>query len=309
MLSYGATNQQRLVKELNASVSQLIPWIIVSDKLTITDSTLNLKIVDPKLPTRRIQFSASTTASIGILVVLNASTSVSRGASGQENFVTVILQAANFQQVLAQLVGSTVTIPADYPILMDNQYLATVTIVFKKLNPTDNEFELAPVSVGVSASNVTTWALGPLFVTDLSLTAGFDCTTIPSTNTLSLNGRTKISGSTNPVDVLITLTNLETLIIGIATPIEPTQLVGTFVLGGLDSQSLQAPDVTSASGPDGYRDAACVNASIIFMRDTSWYADSLSLDVASGVQQWSLVDSYLWAKDLKLAIALKDMHA
>lgn len=44
------------------------------------------------------------------------------------------------------------------------------------------------------------------------------------------------------------------------------------------------------------------------MRDTSWYADSLSLDVASGVQQWSLVDSYLWAKDLKLAIALKDMH-
>lgn len=83
------------LKELDASVSQLIPWIIVPDKLTITDSTLNLKIVDPKLPTRRIQFSASTTASIGILVVLNASTSVSRGASGQENFVTVILQAAN----------------------------------------------------------------------------------------------------------------------------------------------------------------------------------------------------------------------
>lgn len=237
------------LKELDASVSQLIPWIIVPDKLTITDSTLNLKIVDPKLLTRRIQLATSTTASIGILVVLNASTSVSRGASGQEKFATVILQAANSQQVLAQLVGSTVTIPADCPILTDNQYLVTVIIFCKKLNPTDNEFGLAPVSVGVSASNVTTWALGPLFVTDLSLTAGFDSTKTPSTDTLSLNGRTKISGLTNPVDVLITLTNLETLIIGIATPIEPTQLVGTFILGGLDSQNLQAPDVTSASGP------------------------------------------------------------
>ena len=302
------TNNIWSLKELDASISQVTPWIIVPDKLTVTNSTLKLRIKDPKLSTRQIQFSASTSVTIGTLAVVNVSISVSRGANGQEDSITVVLQAANFQQVVAQLAGSPVTIPADCPILTDNQYSATVTIICKKLKPTDTEFALASIGVRVSASNVTTWTLGPLSVTDLTLTAAFDYTTDPSTNTLSLSGRTRISGLDSPVDVTITVTNLQTLIIAISTPLEPTQLVGTFVPGGLNSQSLQAPDITSASGLDGYRDAAGVNASITFMRDTSWYADNLSLDVASGTQQWSLVDSYIWAKDLKLTVALTNMH-
>ncbi len=307
-LTIQQTNDVWSLKELDASVSQASPWIIIPNKLAITNSTLNLKITDPKLSTRQIRFSASTTVTIGTLVAINASISVSRGVSVQEDSVTVIIQAANFQDICTQLVGSGVTIPADCPILTNNQFSATVTVVCKKLNSTDPGFTLASVSVEVSASNVTTWTLGPLSVTDLSLAASFDCTTTPSVNTLSLFGRTLISGLTSPVDVLITLTNLQTLVILINTPIEPSQLVGTFVSGGLDAQSLQAPNITSASGLDGYRSAPGINASITFIRDTSWYADNLSLSVASGTQQWSLVDSYLWAKDLNLTIALTNMH-
>ena len=110
------------------------------------------------------------------------------------------------------------------------------------------------------------------------------------------------------MDVLITLTDLQTLVISISAPIEPTQLVGTFVPGGLDAQSLQAPDITSASGLGDYRSAPGTNAHITFIRDTSWYADNLSLSVASGTQQWPLVDFYLWAKDLDLAIALTNIQ-
>lgn len=302
------TNNVWSLKELSASISQASPWTIIPNKLTITNSTLNLKITDPKLVTRQIQFSVSTTVTIGTLVALNASISVSRGTNGQGDSVTVKIQAANFQDICNQLVGSQVTIPAECPILTDDQFSASVTVVCKRLNATDPGYTLASVSVGVSASNVTTWTLGPLSVTDLSLTASFDYTTTPSTNKISLLGRTLITGLQNPMDILITLVNLQTLVILFSAPIEPTQLVGIFVSGGLDAQSLQAPDITSAAGLDGYRSAPGTNASITFIRNTSWNADNLSVNVASGTQQWSLVDSYLWAKDLNLAIALTNMQ-
>ena len=289
------------LKELDAFLYQSKPWTIIPDKLTITNSTLNLKITDPRLPSHKIQFTASTTVKVGKLMDLNASISISRGAN--EDTVTVVLQAAKFQDICNELVGTGLTIPEGCPI--NDQILATVTVICTKKSG-EGRFVLASVCVSVSAHSLTTWQLGPISVTDLSLSATFD--RIAGKNTLSLSGRTKISGVENPVDVQITLKDMKTLILSIQTKIQPTQLVGTFVPGGLDAQTLQAPNITSATGLDGYRSAPGINASITFIRGPPWYADNLSLDVVSGTQKWFLVKDYLWASDLKLTLALKNMH-
>ena len=300
-------NNAWTLKEMDAQLHQVSDWVIVPDKIKVTDSFLNLKITDPKSSQRTIDFVASTTIQIGTSIIITASISVHKGQDGVEDSLSIVANVSNFQSIVSALTNSTVAIPADCPSF--DTYSAMLTIICKqqpKQASSDSGFGLSSIDIVVAATNLS-WTLGPLAVTNLGLSAAFDFTKSPTVYTFAIGGRTLISGVNTPLDVIITLKNSQSLSFVISTPLEPTQLVSLFSSGGLDSGSLQGPDITADTGLSGYRDTACAGASITFLRGTAWYADNLMIGVNSGTTQWSLVTNVLWAQNLSLAVVLNSI--
>ena len=283
----------------SAQLTQAEAWTIIPNKLSITSSILYLQITNPSSPQRLIQFSAGTTIVIGSTTFINAAITATAGGDGTSNSVKIIVSASNFQDAVNALIGAPVTVPQDCPVLNDG-YSASTTITCKKDNT--GSWGLATLDVEVSATNLTTWNLGPISVTSLSLSAKYDFTTSPSTTTITVFGSAVISGVT--VNVTITLTDISTLSVVIMTPLEPLQLVNQVSNGGLNN----APDVTADSGLSNYETLDCVSAGIVFKRDSSWYADNLYLKVASSKNHWAMVSDVLWAEDLYLMLALNNLR-
>ena len=300
-------NNAWTLKEIDAQLQQVTDWVIIPGKLIVTDSFLDLKITDPRTSQRTIDFVASTTIQIGTSIIITASISVHKGQDGVEDSLTIISSVSNFQSIISVLTNSTAVIPADCPSF--DTYSATLTIICKqqpKQAPSDSGFGLSSIDIVVAATNLR-WTLGPLSVTDLGLSAAFDFTKTPTSYTFAIGGRTLINGVNNPLDVIITLVNSQSLSFVISTPLLPTQLVSVFSSGGLDSGSLQGPDITADTGLSGYRDTACAGASITFLRDSAWYADNLMIGVNSGTSTWNLVTNVLWAQNLSLAVVLNNI--
>ena len=285
------------LKELEAQMMQPQPWVIISEKLRVQDSTLYLKITDPRSKTRKIQFIASTTIVIGSKTFLNASITALKGGNGKSDSVTIVFKASNFQDAVKPLVGERLTMPADCPFA-SNKYSASMTITCKKDG--SDSWSLSSIAVVIEADNDTTWTLGPITVFNLSLRATFGFK--PTSSTLSFGGSAAISGKR--VVVEITLKDASTLDFAIKTPLQPAQLVDQAAKGGLKD----APDVTADSGLSKYTTTDCTSAGITLKRDSSWYVDSLYLRIESSKKQWALIEHVLWAEDLYLMVTLKNIH-
>ena len=285
---------------LSAQLSQAEDLTILPERLSITNSTLHLRITNPSSSQRLTQFSAQTTIVIGSTTFINAAIIATAGGDGTSDFVKLIVSASNFQDAVTGLIGAPVVIPQDCPILNDG-YSASTTITCKK--DSAGAWTLATLEVEVSATNLTTWNLGPISVTSLSLSASYDYTTSPSTSIVTIFGSALISGVT--VSLAIILTDTSILTITIMTPLEPVQLVDTFSSGGLNN----GPDITADSGLSAYQTTNCLSAGIIFIWDTYWNPDSLYLKVTSSEQHWAMVTDVLWAEDLYVTITLSNLRA
>ena len=285
------------LKELEAKMMQSQPWVIISEKLQVKESTLYLKITDPRSDSRKFQFIASTTIVIGSRTFLNASITAHKGGNGKSDSVTIVFKASNFQEAIEPLVGGPLTMPADCPFV-SNKYSASMTITCKK--DESDSWSLSSIAIVIETDKDTTWTLGPITVSKLSLRATFGFK--PTSSTLSFGGSATISGKS--VMVEITLKDASTLDFAIKTPLQPAQLVDQAATGGLKD----APDVTADSGLSKYTTTDCVSANITFKRDSSWYVDSLYLRIESSKKHWALIKQVLWAEDLYLMVTLKNIH-
>ena len=288
--------------ELNASLAQTTPWVIIEDNMIVTNSVLALSVSQPRSGQRNIQFLAQTTLTIGNVVDVTATISVVQ-VNSLEDTLTLALTVGDVQSIVGQLVGPKLTIPERCPLFNGNYSFSLIIICKRRSGGTG--FELTSVSVRAFAAPGTSWTVGPLEITSLGLSATFDnINTGTMSTSIQFEGNAVMSGL--PVDLLITYTS-QTLTITTQTALEITQAVDPFVSGGLDSSLLDAPAITPDTGLSEYKKKPTMGIVLVFKYNSSWYPDSLSVVFASGTQRWVLVDPVLIADSLSLNLSLTEI--
>ena len=305
-LTVANKNNAWILQSLDASLTQADAWVIIPDKLVISESSVRLNVLNPRDPaTRSIKFSASTKVTVGNLINIVAAISVSL-SNGKEDELVVTLTVSNLQDAqnaLTTLAGTSIDVPPGTPD--SGSYGATLALTCKK-----GESGFTLTKIVVAAVSTLEWGLSHFTINGLAIAAVFDNI---NTSMTTLVGFTA-SGSINNVAVnlaIIYSTQLATMTVKITSSIQPTQVVGAFVGGGLSPSSpLDPPDLTSGTGLSGYATTPTASGEVVFKKTgMNWNADSLSFGIQSGTDEWSLVDDFIVAKDIRLALVLTGLSA
>ena len=297
-----------VLEKITAQFRQSETWEIIPDKISVTKSMLSLIITNPRQAAiRKIQFVAQTTLTIGSQIDITAGVAVS--GTGNDGILTIVISVGRFQEIATTLVG-TPLIP-DGCSAFDSGYAFVLTITCIKDG--NGQYRLASLSVSATAMPETPWVLGPISIQNLSLIASISAiNTTSRKSSIVFYGEAAISG--NPVSLNITFTDTPQLDIAISAdnpnPVQATDVAALFLTGGLSpSNNLEPPSITADTGLSDYATRKTNNITLTFKRNTSWYADSLSLNIDSGDRQWDLVSPVLYAHDLSLSLILSGLSA
>ncbi|MCJ1390523.1 hypothetical protein MMC18_003383 [Xylographa bjoerkii] len=302
-LTVASISNAWILQEIKASLTQEESWAIIRNKFTISQSTVSLVVLNPRdSATRSIKFAASTLITIGNLIGIFASISVSL-SNGREDELVVTLSVSTLQDAqnaLTTLVGTGIDVPSGTP--PGSTYSATLKLTCKK---GDNGFALTKIVVAATSS--TQWSLGPFSINGLAIAATFTNIDTSMTTTVGFLA----SGSIVNVNVNLAIlyaTQTQTLTVQITSSIQPSQVVGAFVTGGLDPSSpLDPPDITAGTGLHSYATTPTASGQVVFKKAATWNADNLSFGITSGKSKWVLVNDILVAKNLRLALTLSGL--